>query len=98
MKTPKFTKTIRENDVLIGLSVEDVKSTVFMCHGKDGAYMDFSKPMTEIQILEALAQAYSFGYEMAVSDSQEAVRRVVYGRKTAHAPKPKISIVTDYTK
>jgi spermidine synthase len=99
MKVPKFRKTTRENDVIINLSTDDGSGpgVVFTENG-DEFYLDFSQPLKEKQILKALADAYKCGYETGVKDSQEAVRRVIYERKTDYFPKAKIATITDYTK
>ena len=93
MIRPKFVKTLRKDDAVISISVGDYDLAI-MCED-DETYMDFSKPLSEKQALLAMSQAYKIGYEQAVEDAKEQVRRVLYERKTDHAPKPSISKTED---
>lgn len=98
MKPPKFVKCIRENDATLALETEGESGYGCVFHYPNGEYVDISKPLTETQLLSALAQAYQCGYEIAHVDSVEAVKRVLYKRKTNYAPTAKISKIIDYTK
>lgn len=97
MKPPKFVKCIRENDVTLALETDGDSGYGCVFMASDDEYMDISKPLTEKQLLSALAQAYQCGYEIAHVDSVEAVKRVLYERKTNHAPTAKIAKTIDYT-
>lgn len=91
MPVPKFAKIVNEGGVFISMESGDDTVGTFMLDEAEGTYLDFSKPLTEKQILNALSQAYKWGYEEAVADAQEAVRRVLYERKTEYAPRPRIA-------
>ena len=96
MKPPVFKKTVRNHDVLLslihmGLPELDVSFCDFMEDEAEGIYQDISKPLTEKQLLNVLAQAYAFGYERAVAEASHMVTRMLYERPTEHKPKPKIA-------
>lgn len=94
MKPPVFKKTIRENDVVLELSNAEHCRQFMEADGN--TYLDVSKPLSEKQLLNALSQAYALGYENAVEEAQNAVKRVLYERKTEHAPKAIIAETTDF--
>jgi hypothetical protein len=71
-------------------------SCTFMEDEAAGIYQDIGKPLTEKQLLNALSQAYAFGYECAVAEAKNAVERLLYERKTNHSPTPKIAKTLDY--
>lgn len=102
MKTPKFVKAIRRfGDVVIGLVFDDDidrPGVQFMEDDANGIYQDFRKPLTEKQLLNILSQAYAMGYEVAMLDAQESLKRCLYERKTPHAPRPRISRTEDHRK
>ncbi len=95
-KTPKFIKTIREGDVVVTLEHDNDVVGAFMDIGAGDIYLDVSKPLSEKQLLNAFSQAYRMGYEEAVSDSKEAVVRVLYERKTDPAPKPRFAKIVNF--
>jgi len=89
MKTPKFEKMYRQNDVLLNITKDNDILVSF--EDDSGNYLDISKPITESQLLHALSQAYAAGFGSAIEESLEATRRVIYKRNTAYAPSPKVS-------
>jgi len=97
MTAPKFTKTVLESYTGLSLGFTDRCLLTLMEPNRED-FLDVSKPLTEKQLLDVEAQAYECGYEVAVEDSQEAVRRVLYERRTEYAPKPRIASVVDHTK
>lgn len=93
--TPKFEKTLRKKDTLLGLSSGDLYR-IFL--DTSGEYLNLEKPISQADLLCALSQAYALGFEAAQAEATEHLRRMIYERRKPYSPTAKISVVTNLRK